>query len=91
MKKLLLSVLLLFPVVLLAQSAPVVAAPPASPSLLSPALIAIVAGVVLSLNTALSGVQTIFAQWSKQEPGWLQSVSSFVLSVAKFLGSNPSV
>lgn len=91
MKKLILGLILLFPLVLLAQSVPVSPVAPSAPSLLSPAMIAIVAGIVMSLNTVLSSMQVLFAQWAKQEPGWLQSVSKFVLSVSKFLGSNPSV
>lgn len=91
MKNLFLFLVFIFPIVLLAQATPAPVVAPVAPSLLSPALIALVAGIVMSLNTILSSIQVLFAQWAKKEPGWLQSVSKFVLSASKFLGSNPSV
>ncbi len=71
-----------------ATSVPVAAqSAPAAP--MSAGLIGILIAVVLSLNSILSAVQKIFSSLAKTEPGWLQSFSSIVLSVAKFLGSNP--
>lgn len=95
MKKFILPAILLIGGYALAQSGtpapnPVAAAPASSP-LLSASFIALVSGIILSVNSALSLVQSLFAQWAKSEPGWLQSISSLVLNVAKFIGSNPSV
>lgn len=66
---------------------------PAAPvsSVPSAGFIGIVVAIVAGLNVLLSGVQTIFGNLSKSEPGWLQTVSSIVSNVAKWLGSNPSV
>jgi hypothetical protein len=72
-------------------AAAVVSAAPAASSFLSAGFIALVISIVACLNIALSAVQQMFSSLSKSEPGWLQSVSSVVLAVAKFLGSNPSV
>jgi hypothetical protein len=69
--------------------APVVAAAPAVP--MSAGFIGIVIAIVAGLNVLLSSVQKVFSGLSKSEPGWLQSLSSVVLEIAKFLGSNPSV
>ena len=55
----------------------------------SAGLIGILIAVVLGLNSVLSALQQIFGSLAKSEPGWLQSLSSIVLEVAKFLGSNP--
>lgn len=62
-----------------------------SPPVSSGKLIAMILACVVSLNILLSAVQQICAKFSLTEPGWLQSASSIVLSVAKVLGSNPSV
>ena len=66
----------------------VVSSPAAAP-LVSGKLIAILLSAVVCLNIALSAVQQVFSALSQTEPGWLQTLSSFVLSVAKYLGSNP--
>lgn len=73
-----------------AQRVPVVA-PQAQQVLVGGGLIAMIVLIVSCLNIILSAVQQIFAKLSKAEPGWLQSVSSVVLAVAKYLGSNPNV
>ena len=67
-----------------------VAAPAATPNL-SGGFIAIVLGIIGCANIVLSAVQQIFSKLSKSEPGWLQTVSSVVLAVTKYLGSNPNV
>lgn len=70
-------------------AAPVVA--PVSAAPMSNGLIAIVIALVLGLNTILSTVQKVFGSLAKSEPGWLTTLSSIVLEIAKFLGSNPTV
>ena len=67
----------------------VVAAPSAPAAPVSAGLIGILIAVVLGLNAVLSSLQKIFGAMAQSEPGWLQSLSSIVLAVAKFLGSNP--
>lgn len=69
-----------------------IAAPTTTPvASATPALVGVVVAIVAGLNVLLSSVQTIFSALSKSEPGWLTSVSGFILSIAKFLGSNPNV
>jgi hypothetical protein len=45
--------------------------------------------VVGCLNVVLSAVQQVLAKLSVQEPGWLTTVSTALLKVAQWLGSNP--
>jgi hypothetical protein len=56
---------------------------------MSLSLMATVAAAVVCVNSVLSAIQVLFTALSKTEPGWLQSVSKFLLSVSQFLGSNP--
>lgn len=90
--KLFFSIVFLFPVLLLAQSGSVVV-PPAVPAggLFSPALVGIILSVVISANYALSAVQSIFSQWAKQEPGWLQKLSSIVAKLSQWAAGNPQL
>ena len=58
--------------------------------LLSPSTVAGIISLVLCLNVALSAIQQMFSNLSKQEPSWLTDVSGIVLKIAKYLGSNPN-
>jgi hypothetical protein len=78
-----------------AAAQPVVAVPAPAAVLqsapVSVGFVGIIIAIVAGLNVLLSSVQQIFSGLSKSEPGWLQSISSIVLAVAKYLGSNPNV
>jgi hypothetical protein len=90
--KLFFSLVFLFPVLLLAQSgspAPVAVVP--AGGLFSPALVGIILSVVISANYALSAVQSIFTQWSKSEPSWLQKLSSVVAKLSQWAAGNPQL
>jgi hypothetical protein len=56
---------------------------------MSATLLLQIGAAVVCVNSILSAVQILFAALAKQEPGWLQSVSSVVLKISQFLGSNP--
>jgi hypothetical protein len=71
-----------------AAPAPVVVAPSLG-SPVSAGFIGLILAILACANIVLSAVQQVFAKLSKTEPGWLQSVSSIVLAIAKYLGSNP--
>jgi hypothetical protein len=74
----------------IASAVPAVIAPAVSSGLTSATFIGVVVAIVAGLNVLLSSVQQIFSSLSKAEPGWLSSISSVILAVAKYLGSNPN-
>lgn len=51
-------------------------------------LIAQVVLVIGCLNILLSAIQQIFAKLSQAEPDWLQKVSTVILKVVQYVGSN---
>ena len=74
-----------------ADGLPVTSAPASAAPAVTAGFIGILVAIIAGLNVLLSAVQQIFSNLAKTEPGWLQSTSSVILSVSKYLGSNPNV